>query len=82
MKSRTDWDKLNKIKDSSLDYSDIPATGGSFWDDASTVKPKKTVDVTLKLDADLAEWLLSLGGKSDSFLNSVLRAYYVLSSEK
>jgi uncharacterized protein (DUF4415 family) len=73
----THWEKLRLLKDSEIDYSDIPDSEEEFWADAEAVYPQKKVSVRLKIDADIAEWLKKMGEDSDSAVNSLLRSYYL-----
>lgn len=82
MKTLTDWDKLSSIEDFEIDYSDIPSTDNHFWENPVVVKPKKSVDITISLDEDLADWVKSLSLKSNRILNTIFRAFYTISTEK
>ena len=37
----THWEKLRLLKDSEIDYSDIPDSEEEFWADAEAVYPQK-----------------------------------------
>ncbi len=71
----TDWERLKKMKDSEIDYSDIPLTDEKFWSDAKIVHHKKKVDLTIQLDEDIVLWLNRLRGY-DLTINSILRNYF------
>jgi len=46
-----------------------------FWQSADYVVPKKKVDITLKIDEDLALWLKSMGKNSNQAVNNLIRAF-------
>jgi len=41
--------ELSDIKDSDIDFSDIPETDATFWKDAKIIEPDPTVLVTVRL---------------------------------
>jgi uncharacterized protein (DUF4415 family) len=69
--------KKNSIKESEINYSDIPATNVEFWEDASVIYPQKKVSVYIKIDEDIALWLKELGNDSDNAVNNLLRSYFI-----
>ena len=75
IQSKTDWERLEKMNDTEIDYSDIPETDEDFWSDAKVVKHRKKVDLTLHLDEDIALWLSKLEGYSQT-VNSILSNYF------
>ena len=74
MKSKTNWELLRKMKDSDIDCSDIEETDEKFWADAEDVYP--TVNLSLKIDSDIANWINSFGDKSNIVINNILRSHY------
>lgn len=71
--------KLRRIKDSQIDYSDIPATNAEFWEDTAVVYPQKKVIVKLKIDEYIPLWLKEMGNSSDIAINNLLRSYFISS---
>jgi uncharacterized protein (DUF4415 family) len=69
--------KKNNIKESEINYSDIPATDIEFWEDAAVIYPRKKVSVRLKIDEDIALWIKELGNDSDNAVNNLLRSYFI-----
>ena len=57
--SKTDWDRLAKTDDQGIDTSDIPELDDDFFRRAEVHLPGKKA-VTIRLDADVLEWFLSL----------------------
>ena len=39
--SRTDWDRVNKLSDDQVDFSDMPETNDEFWREAEVYLPPK-----------------------------------------
>ncbi|MCI1896876.1 MAG: BrnA antitoxin family protein [Enterobacterales bacterium] len=61
--------------DSEIDYSDIAATEGEKWSDATRGKffrPLKT-QASVRIDADVMEWLKKPGKGYQTRLNAILR---------
>jgi uncharacterized protein (DUF4415 family) len=76
-KSEINWNKLMEKDDSEIDYSDIPSTDQKFWEDAEILYPRKKVTIHLKVDEDIAKWLVEMADRSDSAVNSLLRSYFI-----
>ncbi|BBU29659.1 hypothetical protein BTHE68_33930 [Burkholderia sp. THE68] len=73
-KSGTDWDRLAKMKDADIDYSDIPKLDDAFFEQAELHVPPKQA-VTMRLDADVLEWFRQQGKGYQTRINRLLRAY-------
>lgn len=74
-RSRTDWERLRESDDRSINYSDIPATSPEFWARARLVLPPRKVPMSLRIDEDVVAWFRSQGGRYQTRMNAVLRAY-------
>ena len=61
---------------SEIDFSDIPATSAEDWHRATRGKFYRPVkrQLTVRIDADVLEWLRSQGEGYQSRLNAILRA--------
>ncbi|QYU67394.1 BrnA antitoxin family protein [Leptolyngbya sp. 15MV] len=61
--------------DETIDFSDIPPLGESFWRDArpSPFRRPAQQQLTVRLDADVLAWLKSGGRGYQSRLNRILR---------
>ncbi len=75
----TDWEALSRLSDADIRAGidsdpDARATDENFWKDARVVLPKPKRLVTLRLDADLLEWLKRESGYQTR-INAILRAY-------
>ena len=62
-------------KESDIDFSDIPATQEADWKSAIRSKFYRPVkhQLTVRIDADVLEWLKSDGKGYQSRLNDILR---------
>ena len=73
---RTDWKRLDAMKDEAIDTSDIAALDADFFRNAQVVVPPEKKHVSIRLDADVLEWMKSRGKGYQTRINAVLRAYY------
>src|ERR1700734_2273180 len=62
------------MKDSHIDYSDIPALDKSFFTKATETWPPAKHQLTIRLDADVLEWLKANGRGYQTRINRILRA--------
>lgn len=62
------------MKDSEIDYSDIPPLGKEFFTKATTAWPPAKQQLTIRLDADVLEWLKGQGKGYQTRINRILRA--------
>ncbi len=73
--SRTDWERVNALQDSEIDYDDIPDLGPEFWAQAQVVDHGRKKPITIRVDQDVLEWFKSRGGRYQVLMNQVLRQY-------
>lgn len=77
--SRTDWKRLDELRDEEIDLSDTPEVPPEMFAKAIVrqglrpMEPKE--QVTLRLDADVLKWFRSLGKGYQTRINALLRAY-------
>jgi uncharacterized protein (DUF4415 family) len=67
--------KLRLIKESDIDYSDIPELDDTFWANAELKMPQTKDKITARIDHDIVEWLKSPGTGYQSKMNSILRQF-------
>ena len=67
--------KIKAIKDSEIDYSDIPELNASFWKKAKLSMPQKKEAISLRVDSSVLEWFKSHGKGYQSLMNAVLKTY-------
>jgi len=73
---KSDLKRLDAMKDEEIDYSEIPELDEAFFRDARVVVPPGKKQLTIRLDADMLEWMQSQGKGYQSRINAILRAYY------
>ncbi len=57
-----------------IDYSDIPPLGDEFFKKATEAWPPAKQQLTIRLDADVLNWLKSNGRGYQTRINRILRA--------
>jgi len=73
--SKNDLNKLKNLKDSEIDYSDIPETDALFWKEAEVIYPSKKTHLSIRLDDDIVQWFKKFGRGYQTKINAVLRSY-------
>ncbi|MGO9272795.1 MAG: BrnA antitoxin family protein [Terriglobia bacterium] len=73
-RSRTDWNRIEAIKDEDIDFSDIPEQGGEFFKHA-VLWPGTKRQITLRLDPDVLLFFQKRGRGYQTTINAVLRRY-------
>ncbi len=74
--SKTDWQRLESMRDEDIDCSDIPELDESFFKRATVnFSPTKT-QLTIRLDDDVLDWMKAQGKGYQSRINAILRTYY------
>jgi uncharacterized protein (DUF4415 family) len=71
--SRTDWDRLAKMTDEEIDYSDISPLTDEFFARAKLVMPN-----AVELEPDILAWFKQHGRDYSTRINQVLREYIAL----
>jgi uncharacterized protein (DUF4415 family) len=78
-KSRTDWKRVDALKDHKIDFSDIPEVTPEMFARAMVRRGLKPVarkrQLTIRVDSDVLEWYKRQGPGYQTRINSVLRAY-------
>ena len=73
---KSDLDRIDAMSDENIDYSDIPELDDDFFKQARIVVPPGKKQLTLRLDADVLDWMKAQGKGYQSRINAILRAYY------
>ena len=73
--SRTDWDRLAKMSDAEIDFSDIPELDADFFRDAKVRMPQIKKAVSIRLDQDVLAWFRKQGRGYQTRMNAILRTY-------
>ena len=71
---KSDLARLNRMKDSDIDYSDIAPLGDEFFKKATVAWPPAKQQLTIRLDADVLNWLKANGRGYQTRINRILRA--------
>jgi uncharacterized protein (DUF4415 family) len=74
-RSRTNWAKIDTLKDSEIDFSDIPELGKAFFKRATLRLPEPKTAVTIRLDRQVLDWFKAKGPGYQTRINALLRAY-------
>ena len=71
---KSDLARVDRIKDAEIDYSDIPPLDKSFFTKATEAWPPAKHQLTIRLDADVLNWLRANGRGYQTRINRILRA--------
>jgi len=78
-KSRTDFDRIDKLEDKDIDFSDSPVITPEMFATTIVRKGLKLVpqksQITLRMDTDVLEWFKTQGKGYQTRMNALLRAY-------
>jgi uncharacterized protein (DUF4415 family) len=74
-KGATDFKRLRAMRDSEIDFSDIPKLGKSFWATARLTMPEPKDRLTIRVDHDVVKWLKKRGKGYQTRINAILRSY-------
>jgi uncharacterized protein (DUF4415 family) len=78
-KSRTDWDRVDKIKDNKIDFSDNPEVTPEMFAKSivrkGLITVKRKTQVTLRIDEDVLTWFKKQGPGYQTHINLLLKAY-------
>jgi uncharacterized protein (DUF4415 family) len=72
--SRTDWARIDAMRDEDIDTSDIPEQGPDFFQNA-VLWPGLKKQITLRIDPDVLTFFRKQGRGYQSAMNAVLRKY-------
>jgi uncharacterized protein (DUF4415 family) len=78
-KSRTNWKRVDALKDDDIDLSDVHEVPPEMFARAIVRRGLKPVprkaQLTLRLDSDVLEWFRKQGQGYQTKINALLRAY-------
>jgi uncharacterized protein (DUF4415 family) len=78
-RSRTDWKRVDALKDEEIDLSDTREVSPEMFARAVVRKGLKPApskaQLTLRLDSDVLEWFRKQGRGYQTKINALLRAY-------
>jgi uncharacterized protein (DUF4415 family) len=70
---KSDLARIDRMKDADIDYSDIPPLDRKFLKKATTAWPPGKKQLTIRLDADVLDWLKAHGKGYQTRINRILR---------
>ena len=71
--TKSDLARIDRMRDSDINYSDIPALDKGFLKKATTAWPPVKRQLTIRIDADVLEWLKGHGKGYQTRINRILR---------
>ena len=74
-KGKTNFERLRRMADEEIDYSDIPKLDEWFWKSAKLRMPEPKDRLTIRLDHDIVEWFKKRGSGYQTRINAILRSY-------
>ena len=78
--SKTNWKRVDALRDSEIDYSEIPELGSEFFSEAIHW-PGRKQQITLRLDPDVLGFFRRQGKGYQTAINAVLRHYVKVQEE-
>ena len=72
--SKTDWKRIDGMRDEDIDFSDIPEQGPDFFANA-IIWPGPKKQITLRIDPDVLKFFRKEGRGYQTVINGVLRKY-------
>jgi uncharacterized protein (DUF4415 family) len=79
-RSRTDWKRVDLMRDEDIDLSDSPELGAEFFANA-IIWPGPKKQITLRIDPDVLTFFRKHGRGYQSTINAVLRKYMEVRKE-
>jgi uncharacterized protein (DUF4415 family) len=70
---KSDLPRIDRIRDTEIDYSDIPPLDKTFLKKATAAWPPVKKQLTIRLDADVLDWLKGHGRGYQTRINRILR---------
>jgi uncharacterized protein (DUF4415 family) len=70
---RSDLARIDRLRESGIDYSDIPPLDKTFLTKATAAWPPVKRQLTIRLDADVLDWLKGHGRGYQTRINRILR---------
>jgi uncharacterized protein (DUF4415 family) len=78
-KSQTDWKRVDALKDTDIDLSDMPEASPEMFARAVVrrgLQPiSRKAQLTLRVDSDVLDWFRRQGQGYQTKINALLRAY-------
>ena len=68
-------ERIAKVKDEDIDFSDIPELDESFWREAELVEPDLTEQITIRVKRSVLDHFRTPGKGYQTRINRVLESY-------
>ena len=81
MPLESDWERLEKMTDEEIDYSDVPPLRKKFFEGATVYIPASKRAAAVQLDEDVLAWFKAQNEEYQSLINVVLRKYMEIQQE-
>jgi uncharacterized protein (DUF4415 family) len=79
--SKTDWKRIDAMRDEDIDFSDAPELGPDFFANA-ILWPGPKKQITLRVDPDVLKFFRKQGRGYQTTINAVLRKYMEARTER
>lgn len=67
--------EIAATKDEDIDFSDIPETDETFWQEAELVEPDRTEQITMRVKRSVLDYFRAPGKGYQTRINRVLEGY-------
>jgi len=78
---KTDWERLDRMTDDDIDYTDSPPLGDEFFARARLYIPPSKRANFVELDSDVMTWFQQRDQHYPNLINIVLRKYIEIQQE-
>ncbi len=72
--SKTDWERIDAMRDEDIDTSDIPPLSAEFWAKAKLRSPKQ-ITASVQIDSETFAWFQSQGENASQQMSVALKIY-------
>lgn len=72
--SKTDWERIDAMRDEDIDTSDIPPLSAEFWAKAKLRSPKP-ITTLVQIDPETFAWFQSQGENASQQMSAALKIY-------
>ncbi len=73
--SKTDWARIDAMKDEDIDTSDIPPLSEDFFAKAELKMPKSPTKIEVEVDNETLAWFQSQGETAQQQMSVALKIY-------
>jgi uncharacterized protein (DUF4415 family) len=73
--SRTNWERVDSLKDEEIDTSEIPPLDDAFFENAQWRTPKPDLTIAVRVDEETLSWYRSQGVACEERMYEALKTY-------